>query len=81
MTDLLPVRGSPGSPYTRKMLALLRYRRTAYRFLQGAEDVDGLPRPKVGHSERLLLAGPMDRSGSILTVDGLLSGSRQCADC
>jgi hypothetical protein len=47
------------------MPALLRYRRIAYRFLQGAEDVDGLPRPKVGHSERLLLAGPMDRSGSV----------------
>jgi glutathione S-transferase len=30
------------------MLALLRYRRIAYRFLQGADDVDGLPRPKVG---------------------------------
>ena len=46
MSDtLLPVRGSPGSPYTRKMLAVLRFRRIPYRYLQSGSD--DLPEPKV----------------------------------
>jgi glutathione S-transferase len=46
--DRITLSGAPGSPYTRKMLAVLRCRRLPYRFLtSGADGLAGMPRPKV----------------------------------
>jgi glutathione S-transferase len=48
MAEPLALSGAPGSPYTRKMLSVLRYRRIAYRFLPpSGPALKGLPQPRV----------------------------------
>lgn len=50
--------GAPGSPYTRKMVALLRYRRIAYRLLLSTTGAPGLPAAKPPLLPTFYLPGP-----------------------
>jgi len=63
MTDqLLRIVGAPGSPYSRKLRAVLRYRRIPHAWInQGSPETRGLPQPRVHLLPQLILPGPDDR--------------------
>ena len=54
----LRIVGAPGSPYSRKLRAVLRYRRIPHVWIQrGSPEDSGLPSPKVDLLPRLVLPG------------------------
>src|SRR5262249_34162871 len=60
MTDgPLRIVGRPGSPYSRKLRAVLRYRHVPHVWVHhGSPEARGLPEPRVALLPRLILRGP-----------------------
>ena len=80
--EAIRIVGAPGSPYSRKLRAVLRYRRIPYRWLQqGSPECEGLPRPRVALLPQLILPGPdgalesrVDSTPLIRELEGLFPG-------
>ena len=65
-TAPLRLLGAPGSPYTRKMLALLRYRRIPYQLIvRGSREDRGLPEAKVALLPTFFLPGADGRDEAV----------------
>ena len=57
--ELITLSGAPGSPYTRKLLAVLRYRRLAYRWITRRQIAEAnLPKAKVPLMPTVYRPGP-----------------------
>ena len=55
---MIRIVGMPGSPYSRKLRAVLRYRRIPYAWVHhGSPEVRGLPQPRVPLLPHLIFAG------------------------
>ena len=66
MTNPIDLMGAPGSPYTRKMLSLMRYREIPFRVHWTTGEVpEGFPKPKVGLLPTYFLPG---RGGELEAV-------------
>jgi glutathione S-transferase len=71
--------GAPGSPYSRKLRAVLRYRRIPYRWVnRGTAENEGLPRPRVDLLPQLVFPGARealtDTSPLIRRLEGTHEG-------
>jgi hypothetical protein len=72
----LAIVGAPGSPYSRKLRAVLRYRRIPHVWVQrGSREGRALPRPRVELLPQLVLPGAKqaltDSSPLIRRLEGL----------
>src|ERR1041384_7274847 len=58
MDDLLRIVGMPASPYSRKLRAVLRYRRIPHAWvILGSPEARALPQPRAGLPPRLSVRG------------------------
>ena len=69
----LRIVGAPGSPYSRKLRGVLRYRRIPYLWImRGSREARGLPKPRVELLPQLILPGKEGRLEALVDSTPLL---------